>query len=182
MDTDKKIMIWAAQHNFNHHFIAGELTPFFKDGARALHCEAYLAACLCFLTGIEMSLRLPLLFKHGKDIRTAGKIDVDIPLLKNDLLLKAKKLGLPVHLLKYPDEDLAKFNADLPKTSWQDQVKIVQMRNNLCHGNLNILVNTDDPESPKIFTKDIECEARTLSEISTKWSENYNIFSRIEPE
>lgn len=175
MSVEKKFKLFVKQHNVRQHIRYEEVTHFFEDGYACVAKGQYLAACLCFVAGIEMSLRLPLLLRKGYDIsRASDHYGTSVPLLKNQLLLQAKKnAGLPVELLRYSSEtDKQSFLAQLRRSAPRDQVRIVNLRNNVCHGNLNIFVTKHEGEK-RIYHSEIEKEARELENICVKWVEAY---------
>ncbi|MDB5937399.1 MAG: hypothetical protein JWQ01_4743 [Massilia sp.] len=174
MDVGEKFLLIVKQHNTRWHVGYGEVTPFFDNGYACVAHKQYLAACLCFVTGIEMSLRLPLLLEKGKDLRDAWNPKGSaVPLLENSLLLLAKDLGLPVEILRYSSEkDEVAFMGKLHGSDHASRARIVRLRNNICHGNLNIFV-TEHEEGARIPTSDIEDEARELERIALAWAVAY---------
>ena len=172
MNTAEKFRLFAKQHNSRWHIRYGEVGPFFTDGYACVAHGQYLAACLSFITGIEMSLRLPLLHQNGFDLRQAWKRkqDTGVPLLSNELLLKASAIGLPVKLLRYgrdPEESI--FVQNLLSNDPEKQANIVRLRNNICHGNLNLFVEEKDGV-PMVHNSTIEKEAKELEAVVTAWS------------
>lgn len=187
MNNDSAWVLIKKKVNVSDAFQAGELRQFFDDGLTCVDNGTYLAACLSFLAGIEMSLRLPLLFLHGKDIRTSYESKKDVPLLSNNLLrIASDTLGLPIELLRYEDEEMIQFHSNLKLDDYKNKVRIVKVRNNVCHGNLFNFV-TESPEKseyfkegdekgPGYFLGDIEREARKLEVIVLKWAAGYKVW------
>jgi len=101
MEIDEKFRLFAKQHNSHWRIRFGEVDPFFTDGYACVAHGQYLAACLSFITGIEMSLRLPLLHARGLDIQQAWDPNTGVPLLSNELLVRASDIDLPIKLLRY---------------------------------------------------------------------------------
>lgn len=171
MDFGEKFTLFAKQHNSRWHIRYGEVNPFFTDGYACVAHGQHLAACLSFITGIEMSLRLPLLHSKGFDIRHAwDKTRTGVPLLSNELLVKASDIGLPIKLLRYgrdPEESI--FLKNLLSEAHEKRANIVRLRNNVCHGNLNPFVEETDGV-PMVHNSTIEKEAKELEEVVTAWS------------
>jgi hypothetical protein len=172
MDVSQKWKLIVAQHNTGRKFSYGEVKPFFDDGFNAMSNEIYLAACLCFITGIEMTLRLPLLLRQNRGI-DLGHLTDGSPLMSNGLLREAKEFGLPVELLAFPDE--LDF---LSQIKSNEKVKIVKLRNGICHGNLNLFV-TDHIELEGvrvIDNRNIKQEANKLNDIVNRWANGFQDF------
>jgi len=174
MDIAEKFRLFPKQHNSHWNIRYGEIEPFFRDGYACVAHGQYLAACLCFITGIEMSLRLALLHKLKLDIRDAWKSkEIGVPLLSNKLLREAKAISLPVEILRFHrDPEDSDFLLNLQSDDRFKQAHIVRLRNNICHGNLNIFTKEEDGEG-KIYRSDIEKEARELEEIVIAWGQGY---------
>lgn len=175
MDIDEKLKLFVSQHNVSTQIRYGEVLPFFWDGDACMANGNFLAACLCFVTGIEMSLRLPLLFEGGFGLEDGYKKveQTNVPLLSNDLLLRAQKLGLPVELLRFSHEkDESSFLTKLKSNSPTDKARIIRLRDNICHGNLNLFVQ-ERGGSRGVAGADIETEALELKVVAHNWSKGY---------
>jgi hypothetical protein len=174
LDIDEKFHLFAKQHNSRWHIRYGEVAPFFTDGYACVAHGQNLAACLSFITGIEMSLRLPLLHAKGFDIRRAwDTTGTGVPLLSNDLLVKAGEIGLPIRLLRYgrdPKESI--FLSNLLCEKHENRANIVRLRNNICHGNLNIFVEEKDGIA-MVHNSEIEKEAKELEAVVAAWTEGF---------
>lgn len=172
--VDQKWRLFVKKHNTGLKFSYGEVKPFFDDGFNSLANNTHLAACLCFITGIEMTLRLPLLFQNGLDIRDAYQTK-QVPLLSHDLLRRAKRADLPVEMLAYPDETDTDFLSKIESDRVEDRLRIVRLRNNICHGNLNIFVKdkAGDPAIKIVENEDIKQEAIYLNEIVMRWADGF---------
>lgn len=179
MDVAEKFRLFTKQHNSHWQIRYGEVEPFFRDGYACMAYGQYLAACLCFITAIEMSLRVPLLHSLKLDIRDAWKSkEIGVPLLSNKLLREAKAIGLPVEILRFHrDPENSEFLLNLQSDDRLKQAHIVRLRNNICHGNLNIFRKEEDGES-KIYRSDIEKEAKELEDIAITWAEGYGKWHR----
>jgi len=121
-----------------------------------------------------MSLRLPLLHSQKLDIRDAWKSkEIGVPLLSNKLLREAKAIGLPVEVLRFDrDPEALKFLLNLQSDDHVKQAHIVRLRNNICHGNLNIFAKEEGGEG-RIYRSDIEKEAKELEEVAITWAKGY---------
>jgi len=184
INVAEKFRLFTKQHNSHWHIRYGEIEPFFRDGYACVTHGQYLAASLCFITGIEMSLRLPLLHNLKLDIRDAWKSkEIGVPLLSNKLLREAKAIGLPVEVLRFDhDPEDSEFLLKLQSDDRLKQAHIVRLRNNICHGNLNIFTKEEDGEG-KIYRSDIEKEAKQLEKVAITWGEGYGRWhSGLEPE
>lgn len=118
--------------------MAAEIAFPFMEGLRAYESELYYSSALCFLTGIENSIRITL-----EQLEKPKMVDeLSSKTLSNSLLKTAIDKGLPVELLKMPGEVWTKNKLDCNKR-WC-YVEIVKIRNNLCHGN-NILFQQSLP-------------------------------------
>ena len=174
MDIAEKLHLFAKQHNSRWNIRYGEVAPFFTDGYACVANGQNLAACLSFIAGIEMSLRLPLLHAKGFDIRKAWDPDATgVPLLSNDLLIKASDIGLPIKFLRYgrdPEESI--FFNNLHSKQLGKRANIVRLRNNICHGNLNIFVEEKDGIA-LVHNSEIEKEAKELEAVVTGWSKGF---------
>ena len=180
MDIAEKFHLFAKQHNSRWHIRYGEVAPFFTDGYACVANGQNLAACLSFITGIEMSLRLPLLHAKGFDIRKAwDPAGTGVPLLSNDLLIKASDIGLPIKFLRYgrdPEESI--FLTNLHSEQHGKRANIVRLRNNICHGNLNIFVEEKDGIA-LVRNSEIEKEAKELEAVVTGWSKGFGEWHTI---
>ena len=109
--------------------------PFFLDGIEAQEKRLFVAACLCFIAGIEAAIRIELLDKAGKynDLSDLPKqLHTN---LCNRLLREALKTGLDVSVLAYTHEcDKKNTFRDLVSKN-EPPVGIVELRNNIMHGN-----------------------------------------------
>lgn len=173
MEIDEKFRLFAKQHNLRWHLRYGEVGPFFADGYACVAHGQYLAACLSFITGIEMSLRLPLLHARGFDIRRAWDQKTGVPLLSNELLVRASEIDLPIKLLRYgrdPEESI--FLQNLSCRTHAKQANIVRLRNNICHGNLSIFVEETDG-GPMVHNSTIENEAKELEMVAIAWGKGF---------
>jgi len=174
MEIAEKFHLFAKQHNSRWHIRYGEVSPFFTDGYACVAHGQHLAACLSFITGIEMSLRLPLLLANGFDIRDAwDPKSTGVPLLSNELLVKASEIELPIKLLRYGrDPEEAIFMQNLRSEAHAKRANIVRLRNNICHGNLNLFVEETDGV-PMVHNSTIEKEAKELEVVVTAWSKGF---------
>lgn len=172
MNDLKKWKLFVKQHNTGLKFTYGEVKPFFDDGFTSFENGTYLAACLCFITGVEMTLRLPFLFENGLDISHAYKSN-QVPLLNHGLLRRAKAAGMPVEMLAYPDE--TNFLSKIGSQKVEDRVRIVRLRNNICHGNLDIFVKgkAGNPDVKIVDNEDIKQEAIHMDRIVLLWADGF---------
>lgn len=143
---------------------------FFHQGQQALQAKLYVPGVSALLNGIEASVRITLAqMKPGAD----GKMDLsDYRLLSNVLLKQAQDSGLPVRSLAFPGED--DFNATL---STKNLVRVVQLRHDICHGNITKFIEKTDDEGIEFFTP--ECLRETgaiLLGMAIEWAHQLAAF------
>ena len=147
---------------------------------RAVLPDDLLSLPLSAKKAIEMSLRLPLLHAKGFDIRKAwDPAGTGVPLLSNDLLIKASDIGLPIKFLRYgrdPEESI--FLTNLHSEQHGKRANIVRLRNNICHGNLSIFVEEKDGIA-LVRNSEIEKEAKELEAVVTGWSKGFGEWHTI---
>jgi hypothetical protein len=143
---------------------AAEYHWHFSQGIRALESDLYIPGVLSLLTGIEASLRFTLYRKDSEKYPFEGDLG---PVLSNGLLRAAREQGLPVELLAFADDTdfLALLRHRKP------EVKIVQIRNDLAHGNIQRYINRELGDKNAFFTPECLREvAHELQAIALRWS------------
>ena len=111
-----------------------EIHSLFTEAVRSTNRGLYLGASLCYVAGIEASIRGALARVNGLSF------DDDYgTTLSNSLLKEANKCGLPVEALSMNTDENFK-EAIMKKKPY---VKIVKIRNILAHGNLTSFVERD---------------------------------------
>ncbi|MEG4248229.1 hypothetical protein [Microcoleus sp. Pol10D4] len=150
-----------------------EMHWFFVQGAQALRKELYIPGVLSLINGIEATLRITIHQLAGKSFNE----DVsDYKLLSNSLINKAGDKGMPILALAFPGE--SDFSANLATTKPNRvDVKIVALRNDLCHGNVTPFLNRELGEDLIFFTP--ECLRETsqiLLSVSKQWVEELSRF------
>jgi len=68
---DEAWKTFVLQHNMSRRTQAGEIQLLFNAGIEAHQNGLHLAACLCYIAGIEFSLRLPLIVEANLNIDDA---------------------------------------------------------------------------------------------------------------
>jgi hypothetical protein len=135
---------------------------FFVQGFKAIHRDLYIPGNLSLLNGIEISIRQTLHLCDGKSN------DTDLnswEIMKDSMLAKALKDGLPISKLSFPDEDIVEVITKRNATS-----QIVKVRNDLCHGNVHQFVQNISGSDEKLFTPECTRElAEALMKISRVW-------------
>lgn len=161
-DISKKFKSFAVKHNFSRSGMGAETHWYFIEAEEAYCKNLYLASVLCSFNGIESSIRTILMYDKVNFDNSNLKEDN----LNNNLILRAKVLGLNVEILAFPDE----FDF-YEKLSTKKQVEIVRNRHNFCHGNVFGFIQTDPVTGQKTFEpcylKDF---AKTLLDIGKKWA------------
>lgn len=116
------------------------------------------------LAGIEASIRSTLCWLKTSEFPLKGDLG---PVLSNSLLRKAHEQGLPVELLAFPEE--ANFIAMLATS--KPQVKIVKIRNDLAHGNIQAFINRELGDDLAFFTPEcLRSLAYQLEDLSFEWA------------
>lgn len=135
----------------------------FHQAYEALQCELFLPGVSGLLNGIEASIRTLICELEGRPLDgDLGKV------MSNSLLREASDKGLDVRVLAFPGEH--DFVEKLPSNQRQDAVRIVQERNDICHGNFRRYVKSD-AEAGVLFTP--ECVAplaAQLLDIGFSWA------------
>lgn len=149
---------------------------FFIQGAEAIRKQLYLPGVSCLMNGFEASLRVTITESHEKKLI----IDSLSPyrVLSNKLIRQAQEIGMPVHLLAFPDEyDFAdKLQSRKPNLV---DVEIVRQRNNLCHGNIFEFINSELGPRNAFFTPDcLRQLARNLWQLSYGWADGVRAFRK----
>jgi len=139
-----------------------EIHWFFHQGVVALRQHLYLPACTTLLNGIESSLRVT---QARLDFAGAGDLELGTTLC-NRLLRDLRARGVPVNLLAFSDE--TDFDDRLRQN--KPHVRIVQVRHDLCHGNVAKYVNYDLGPHQGFFTPEcLRDLAEELRALSRKW-------------
>jgi hypothetical protein len=129
---------------------------FFTQGQQALEAELYIPGVSSILNGFEASLRVTM---AQLDPNYDGKLRLSpYHLLSNTMLSKAHDAGLPVELLALRGD---KNFLDQIKT--KDNVGIVQLRHDVCHGNIVDFIWKMEFEQIKILTP--ECLRATAADL-----------------
>ncbi len=148
------------EHEENTFFLqqnlGAEVHWFFHQGLAALKAELYLAACSSFIIGIEASLRITQAQVDNPSV--VDELD-PVKTLSNRLLNDAGNNGLPIELLSFSDETDFREKLASKRPNIQN-VEIVRIRHNLCHGNILEHRNSDLGQDNTFFTP--EC-VRDLS-------------------
>lgn len=132
--------IWVA-----HRLKAAAFHWHFSQGISAIESELYIPGCLSLLAGIEASIRFTLYQIDNK----AFPFEEDLgAVLSNALLRQAAAKGLPVAVLAFPEERtfMEQIQTNRPG------VRIVQIRNDLAHGNIQDFVNRELGDDYAFFT------------------------------
>lgn len=140
---------------------------FFTQGQEALMRELYIPGVSALLNGIEASIRVTMT-QLAEDYD--GKLVLsNYRLLSNTLLRKARDEGLPVHKLAFPGED--DFNNVLERKD--KNVEVVQLRHDVCHGNILRFIVTMEFEGIRTLTPECLREiAAILLGVSYEWAKS----------
>src|SRR5690606_2790731 len=96
--------------------------------------ELYLPATSSLLNGIEATLRIYVHRYTDKEIDWASEPSA-YRVLSNSLIVQAQDIGLAVERLAFPGESDFDQKLKSAKPNRQD-VRLVTLRNNICHGNV----------------------------------------------
>lgn len=132
----------------------------FTQAANALKKEYYLPGISGLLNGIEASLRTTLTAIAGRELQG----DLGTLMSTNGLLREARIAGMQVELLALPGE-----TDFLDRIAGQKKAKIVQLRNDICHGNFTVF--GFEYEGIRIFTP--ECLlpiSHALLDVAYQWA------------
>nr|WP_320048885.1 hypothetical protein [uncultured Desulfuromonas sp.] len=170
-DVGEKFRAFAMTHNYARRINAAETHWYFIEGAQAFHHGLYLASSLSFLNGIESSIRALLMYiDQGFE-----NDDLVGPTFSNRLLRDAQKVGLNVEILAFDDEP--DFLTDIQSN--KPNVKIVQTRHNLCHGNVFEYIEDIPVTNDRIFTPNsLYPLASKLRDLGEAWSKEIERFKR----
>lgn len=138
---------------------------FFTQGQQALELGLYIPGVSALLNGIEASLRVTMAQLEPDYL--GDKLELSpYQNLSNTLLRKGRDSGLPVELLKLQeDEDF------LAKIDTKEYVQIVQLRHDVCHGNILNFRQRMEFEQIDILTP--ECLRQTAAKllvVSYSWA------------
>jgi len=131
----------------------------FQQAYDALICDLYLPGLSGLLNGIEASLRTTITALKGLSL--GGDLGT---VMHNRLLQSAEEYGMNIQLLAFPSE--SDFRE---KLSTRNGVKLVQLRNDICHGNFQRFVR--DVEGVDFFSP--EClggVSAQLLQMSFDWT------------
>lgn len=153
--------------------LGAEVHWFFSQASEALKMGLYLPACTSFLNGIEASLRITV--AQIENPKLVEELD-PVKLLSNRLLKSAHDLGVPVDALAFPLEKnfMDKLQSKKPNL---ENVEVVRVRHNLCHGNILEYINKDFGAGQYFFTPECCRElALTLYVVSKEWAKQLGKF------
>jgi len=158
---------------FFAHLRGSEMHWFFVQGAEALRKELYIPGVLSLINGIEATLRITIHQLAGKSFNEDMS---DYKWLSNNLINQGGDKGMPILALAFPGESDFIANLATTKPNRVD-VKIVALRNDLCHGNVTPFLNRELGEDLIFFTP--ECLRETsqiLLSVSKQWVEELSRF------
>ncbi|MHC3434185.1 hypothetical protein [Delftia lacustris] len=152
---------------------AAEFHWHFSQGLQAIDKNLYVPGVLSLLAGIEASLRFTLYQLNSTEFPFEDDLGA---VLSNSLLRQAKEAGLPVSTLAFPRED--DFIANL--AARKPEVRIVKIRNDLAHGNIQSFVNRELGDELAFFTPEcLRPLAHELKELSLCWAKDLAAFRAV---
>jgi hypothetical protein len=137
---------------------------FFSQGQQALESELYIPGVSSILNGIEASLRVTMAQLEDEQL---GRLSLSpYRLLSNTMLRKARDAGLPVELLALQgDQDL------LTQIDTKTNVGIVQLRHDVCHGDILRFVQRVELEEIEFLTPEcLRPTAARLLDVAYNWA------------
>jgi hypothetical protein len=142
---------------------AAEFHWHFSQGFEALSRELYVPGVLSLITGIEGSIRFTLYQRNSNIFPFSEELGA---VLSNSLLRVGNEAGLPVATLAFSGE--VDFISSL--ASKRPEVRIVKIRNDLAHGNIQSFVNRDLGDDQAFFTPEcLRPLAEDLIQVSRRW-------------
>lgn len=152
---------------------AAEMHWHFVQAIEAGDYGFWLPSAICTLAAIENSLRVSVCLIEGVNLKETNDLK---SVFSNNLINKAKGLDLPVHLLAFPNEE--DFEQKLPSRT--NNVDIVQLRHDLCHGNILKYVNKELGEDNAFFTPEClrDLMKNTLGPIAVQWAQELGAFRK----
>ena len=154
---------------------AAEFHWHFAQGLRALESGLYLPGVLALVTGVEASIRFTLYKLKSSKFPFEGDLG---PVLSNSLLRHARDQGLPVDLLAFAEDVnfLAALNTKKP------EVRIVRVRNDLAHGNVQTFINQEFGDTDAFFTPEcLRLLSNELEAVVLHWIEGLAVFMKSTP-
>ncbi len=164
------ILKWKAQVLDNTYFLrAFTPSPFhwhFQQAYEALQQNLFLPGLSGLLNAIEASLRATICELENTTL------DGDLGrVMSNSLLRNAKKHGMKIEVLAFPDE--TNFQEMVAS---KEPVQLVRLRNDICHGNFHAYSN-NLAEVGEFFTPEcLRPISANLLDISFKWAKELSIF------
>lgn len=161
----EEVMLEDIEHEFlQKAYFASACAPspfhwHFQQAYEALIAALYLPGVSGLLNGIEGSLRTTVAALEGRSM------DGDLgAVMHNSLLRSAEQHGMNINLLAFPAE--SDFRDKLPT---RNGVKLVQLRNDICHGNFQRFVR--DVDGVEVFTPECLGEVSAqLLQMSFDWT------------
>lgn len=168
LQNDRYRQFFEVRRLFFESLCAAEQHWFFIQGHDAYVHNLYVPALSSLLNGIEATLRVTLHIlgkAPDEDIRDISPYRV----LSNTLINQAQEAGLPIKYLAFNDEKdfFDKLASSKPN---RVDVRIVQLRNNICHGNVMEFVNTElGPENAFFTPECLKPVTEQVLAISADW-------------
>lgn len=138
----------------------------FEEAQQALQHSLYIPAITAYLAGIENSIRISINHLHPERDFLSEDLGT---VLSNSLLREAAELGLPIETLAFPNENILQVI-----TSRNPPSKLVSIRNDLNHGNINKFLFgyiENDEETTLFFTPECLREpAEIIERIAKNWA------------
>ncbi len=170
-DEAKEFILGALKEQECRLYFASMLAPsdyhwHFIQAIDALTASLYLPGVSSLLNGLEASIRVTICEKAGRDLN--GDLGTT---MSNGLLREASSHGLDISILAMPGEENFLEMVRLSKPS----VRIVSLRNEICHGNFRTFMRNVD--GTEYFTP--EClipVAHDLINLALNWAKHLNSF------
>lgn len=171
--VEDQLKYFFALHNYQRHIGGAEMHYFFVEGKEAYRHGLYIASATCLLIGIEASVRA----LHAYHVRGINDLNLNPDqTLSNPLLHKARCVGLKIEILAMEGEEEFERKMALGQQR-REQVEIVRLRNNLCHGNVKEFFTHIDDQGTFFTPEALKKVCEQLLNISKPWAEEIGRFN-----
>jgi len=173
LDKDFTELIKQMTYNQN----GAEYAWYFRESEKAFEQGLFLLSVCGALIGIEASLRG--LIKLFDNIDYDDDKSIKKPKLNKKTLKKIHGYGLNIEVLCFPDDNYSQFMRNNNHT-----ITIIDLRNELAHGNLFNYLESHDIQKPdqvpiKVFNPTfLKGLNQQLLEIQLKWANEINRFNK----
>ncbi len=163
------------QNDFVTRLQAAEQHWFFVQAMQCMDQQLYVPAASSLLNGIEATLRIYVHRYSGSNADWTTEPSA-YRVLSNTLICQAKAIGIAVDRLAFPDESDFDEKLRSVKPNRID-VRLVFLRNNICHGNLWPFFEDTTGEGDIIFVPELlKSTTEQLLDVSEAWAAELDRF------